>query len=560
MPPLKKSGPNFIHSSSPNNPITKLAHATHTRLHTWAQKQSLYAQDGAQVPDDIAAEVSEAFWGIMGDAFAYSRECNGEIGVERSLMDFVVERARERFPDGEDGGTGGHGGVGGGGGGGGNGNGGENGGGVDTGTAYADRGSNGNGPALSKRKLLLQEAEAWGGYVGGATSKQSLKMLYLEESIEGENPFVASTYSKILAKIAEPALQKGRVLFGHAVNRVTTTSPNGSGHHEVTKASTTATESEHGGDERGRSSGAAVVVRAENGFSESFDDVVVTAPLGYLKRNMEGLFDPPLPGDLARAIEDMGYGTLDKVYITFPAAFWEPQQPQQQRPPQTSSTTTTTTTTNDEQPSDNPDDQISSMPGFTLFTSPTYAPNTNPHRWPQHAVNLAAIPSPDSQPTLQFFIFGDCASHIARLVSDTSSVPAEASTASHASISTTTTDAVGTNEETHDRTTEALIEFFEPYFSRLPGYNRDSLSCRPTAALATAWAADEYAGHGSYTNWTVGCEHGDKDVERVRRGVPERGLWFAGEHTAPFEGLGTVTGAWWAGDGVAKRILMERAV
>ena len=47
----------------------------------------------------------------------------------------------------------------------------------------------------------------------------------------------------------------------------------------------------------------------------------------------------------------------------------------------------------------------------------------------------------------------------------------------------------------------------------------------------------------------------DKDIEALRWGAPERGLWFAGEHTAPFVGLGTVTGAWWSGEKVAKRIL-----
>jgi len=41
----------------------------------------------------------------------------------------------------------------------------------------------------------------------------------------------------------------------------------------------------------------------------------------------------------------------------------------------------------------------------------------------------------------------------------------------------------------------------------------------------------------------------------MRKGVPEKGLWFAGEHTAPFVALGTVTGAWWAGEGVGKRIV-----
>lgn len=41
----------------------------------------------------------------------------------------------------------------------------------------------------------------------------------------------------------------------------------------------------------------------------------------------------------------------------------------------------------------------------------------------------------------------------------------------------------------------------------------------------------------------------------MRRGLPERSVWLAGEHTAPFVALGTVTGAYWAGEGVGKRIV-----
>ena len=46
----------------------------------------------------------------------------------------------------------------------------------------------------------------------------------------------------------------------------------------------------------------------------------------------------------------------------------------------------------------------------------------------------------------------------------------------------------------------------------------------------------------------------DKDIEALREGMPDRGIWFAGEHTAPFVALGTVTGAWWSGEGVGRRI------
>lgn len=34
----------------------------------------------------------------------------------------------------------------------------------------------------------------------------------------------------------------------------------------------------------------------------------------------------------------------------------------------------------------------------------------------------------------------------------------------------------------------------------------------------------------------------------------ERGVWFAGEHTAPFVALGTTTGALWSGERVARGV------
>lgn len=47
----------------------------------------------------------------------------------------------------------------------------------------------------------------------------------------------------------------------------------------------------------------------------------------------------------------------------------------------------------------------------------------------------------------------------------------------------------------------------------------------------------------------------DEDIEALRAGMPDRGVWLAGEHTAPFVALGTVTGAWWSGEGVGRRIV-----
>jgi hypothetical protein len=101
----------------------------------------------------------------------------------------------------------------------------------------------------------------------------------------------------------------------------------------------------------------------------------------------------------------------------------------------------------------------------------------------------------------------------------------------------------------------ALSSFFIPYISRLPNYSPENPDCQPSDILATGWENDKFAGYGSYTNFPVGLEDGDGDVRALRECVPGRGVWFAGEHTSPFVALGTVTGAYWAGEGVARRIL-----
>ena len=49
-----------------------------------------------------------------------------------------------------------------------------------------------------------------------------------------------------------------------------------------------------------------------------------------------------------------------------------------------------------------------------------------------------------------------------------------------------------------------------------------------------------------------------RDVEAIRHGMPEQHIYFAGEHTAPFDGLGTVAGAYTSGEQIAKRIIRSR--
>lgn len=55
-----------------------------------------------------------------------------------------------------------------------------------------------------------------------------------------------------------------------------------------------------------------VVVTTEKGQALQFDEIVVTAPLGWLKQNQEA-FAPALPPRFLSAIDAIGYGCLEKV-------------------------------------------------------------------------------------------------------------------------------------------------------------------------------------------------------------------------------------------------------
>lgn len=99
-----------------------------------------------------------------------------------------------------------------------------------------------------------------------------------------------------------------------------------------------------------------------------------------------------------------------------------------------------------------------------------------------------------------------------------------------------------------------LFAYFKPYYGRLPSYDEADPTCQPTACFATDWSGDALAGHGSYSNFQAGLAEGDRDIVAMREGVPAEGVWLAGEHTAPFVALGTVTGAYWSGEHVGRRI------
>lgn len=180
---------------------------------------------------------------------------------------------------------------------------------------------------------------------------------------------------------------------------------------------------------------------------------------------------------------------------------------------------------------DGPDEN--SFTGFAQWISPRYAQETNPRSWNQEAVDMATLPGACAHPTLLFYLYG------------------EQSEAFAAEL------AARPSQKERD---EYLRKFFKPYYSLLPYYNEGSNECVPVQCLATSWVADDLAGNGGYTTLRTGLEDADKHIEVMREGLHDRGLWFAGEHTAPFVALGTVTGAYWSGEAVARRIVASYGI
>jgi len=337
-----------------------------------------------------------------------------------------------------------------------------------------------------EQSLLLGMAEMWGAYVGDRAEQQSLKFFFLEDCIDGDDLFIATNYQKIIARIAEVPLAQDTVQFRKKVTSVQKRPCGRQG----------------------------VVVKTSDGKEQEFDEVVVTTPLGWLKHNKE--FLDPLTPRLSQAINAVSFGRLEKVFIQFPHAFWDtsPLLPNGKLPEGTllhgRAPTSTTTPF--------------SRTSFMHWISPSYATDSNPNRWRLETVSLAALPEPMCRPTLLFYTFGDCSTHITSLI--------------HGLLGQARYDALDT--------------FFSPYYSRLPNYIPDT--CKPVKYLATEWCKDELSGYGSYCNFQIGIKDAANDVMCMRHGMPEHHIWLAGEHTAPFDGLGTLSGAYFSGEEVAKRI------
>ncbi|XP_028279073.1 peroxisomal N(1)-acetyl-spermine/spermidine oxidase [Parambassis ranga] len=69
--------------------------------------------------------------------------------------------------------------------------------------------------------------------------------------------------------------------------------------------------------------GTPVMVECDDGEKVVADHVIVTVPLGYLKKHSSTLFQPSLPLHKSHSIQRLGFGTNNKIFVEFDEPWWD---------------------------------------------------------------------------------------------------------------------------------------------------------------------------------------------------------------------------------------------
>ena len=275
--------------------------------------------------------------------------------------------------------------------------------------------------------------------------------------------------------IAQPALSQNRIRFNTEITSIDITSAK---HKPITLRSTT---------------------------NEIFhaDSLIVTLPLGTLKENTVK-FTPPLPHAVQKAISNLGFGTLEKLFIRFSEAWWLTSL-------------------------DKTDPRIGLE--FYRFTSLLSTAQTSLPGGTLNFFSLARIHEP--HPVFGIYVSTDLAEYL---------------------VAMPKTDLK-----------EMLQTYYIPH---LPNYDAANPACQILEVGSSSWSLDPLSGYGSYTHIPAGSDSGDGNLkvlgERIMS-AGEGGIWFAGEHTADTEviegdkytTMATVTGAYKSGERAAKHVLQH---
>lgn len=66
-----------------------------------------------------------------------------------------------------------------------------------------------------------------------------------------------------------------------------------------------------------------IMIECQDGSNYSTKYLICTLPLGVLKVNHQNLFVPPLPKCQQEAIDAIGYGTINKIFLHFDEKWWD---------------------------------------------------------------------------------------------------------------------------------------------------------------------------------------------------------------------------------------------
>lgn len=247
----------------------RIARETGTTLHLWSDDLRLYDADGELVEYDRASELQDRTWELFKDSFGYSTSHAGEIPTSASLYQYVRKRIGKLDVSDDD------------------------------------------------RELLVQLAQLWGNYTGSEIQRQSLKYVWTEvvcgggksaflmgtvslANSVGDEYFVNTSLKTILDEVAAVPLAGADVHLSTKVEGIASSDGQGVGRSRVT-------------------------VKTDTGTTHDFDEVVVTLPLGCLKRGKD-IFTPPLTPSLTAAIDAISVGHLEKARVVERAAcaHWTP--------------------------------------------------------------------------------------------------------------------------------------------------------------------------------------------------------------------------------------------
>jgi hypothetical protein len=251
---LPNLGANFIHGTD-GNPLTDIAEKVGSTFVHNMSLRGYYDNKGEPLSSKAAGLVYQKVWEYNEAAVDYSRE--NEVESNKSMAEFCRNRLAKDKEVKDD-----------------------------------------------MKEIVGSGVEMLAGIAACDLDKLSLKYYWMEEdlpvhpllhytNIQGDTPFIDSSYAPLLEYIAAPSTSRDLIKFNTEIISI---------------------------DVNSSKSMSITLKSAKNAIFHA-DSVIVTIPLGLLQRkSLE--FTPSLPPPVQKAISNLGFGVLEKLFIRFSDAWW----------------------------------------------------------------------------------------------------------------------------------------------------------------------------------------------------------------------------------------------